>query len=94
MLLGYRDKRTATFAADGAVREFQAFGRQAYRRLEVLDAATGLNDLRALPSNRLEVLLGDRSEQFSIRINLQWRICFAWPEGAAGPSDVEIVDYH
>ena len=94
MILGFRDKRTATFAAGGSIREFQALDRQAYRRLEVLDAATGLNDLRALRSNRLEALHGDRSERFSIRINLQWRICFAWPEGAAGPSDVEIVDYH
>ncbi|MFZ3238498.1 MAG: type II toxin-antitoxin system RelE/ParE family toxin [Stellaceae bacterium] len=47
-----------------------------------------------MPSNRLEALRGDRAGQFSIRINRQWRLCFEWPEGAAGPSNVEIVDYH
>jgi proteic killer suppression protein len=55
---------------------------------------TSLDDLRGLPGNRLEALLGDRRGQYSIRINAQWRICFEWPQGAAGPSEVEIVDYH
>ncbi|WP_353046211.1 type II toxin-antitoxin system RelE/ParE family toxin [Mesorhizobium sp. M1380] len=50
--------------------------------------------MRALPSHRLEALRGDRSGQFSIRINMQWRICFEWPKDATGPSNVEIVDYH
>jgi len=50
--------------------------------------------LAALPSNRLETLRGDRVGQYSIRIDRQWRICFEWPSGAAGPSNVEIVDYH
>jgi proteic killer suppression protein len=94
MILGYRDKRTATFAEGRLVRAFQGFARQAYKRLEILDAATLLDDLRALPSNRLEALKGDRTGQYSIRINQQWRICFAWPGGAAGPSRVEIADYH
>jgi proteic killer suppression protein len=53
-----------------------------------------LDDLRALRSNRLEALKGDRAGQYSIRINMQWRICFEWPRGASGPSNVEIVDYH
>ena len=57
-------------------------------------SATSLDELRALPSNRLEALRGDRSGQYSIRINMQWRICFEWPAGAAGPSNLEIVDYH
>jgi proteic killer suppression protein len=47
-----------------------------------------------LPGNRFESLTGDRKGQYSIRINDQWRICFEWPDGAAGPSNVEIVDYH
>jgi len=47
-----------------------------------------------LPGNRLEALKGDRAGQFSIRINDQWRICFAWPDGMPGPVEVEIVDYH
>ena len=53
-----------------------------------------LDELRALRSNRLESLKADRASQFSIRINAQWRICFVWPRGASGPSNVEIVDYH
>lgn len=94
MIMGFRDKRTAVFADGQFVREFQGFSRQAYRRLEILDAATGLADLRSLPSNRLEAPSGGRSGQFSIRINQQWRLCFEWPQGAEGPSNVEIVDYH
>jgi proteic killer suppression protein len=94
MILSYLDKRTETFARGEFVREFQGFDRQAYKRLEILEAATSLEDLRALPSSHLEGLKGDRAGQFSIRINLQWRICFEWPEGATGPSNVEIVDYH
>jgi len=76
------------------VREFQGFNRQAYKRLEMLYAATGVDDLHALPSNRLGALKGDRNGQFSIRINSQWRICFEWPQRAAGASQVVIVDYH
>jgi proteic killer suppression protein len=94
MILSYRDTRTEAFADGRFIREFQGFARQAYRRLEILDAAIGLDELRALRSNRLEALKGDRAGQFSIRINAQWRICFAWPRGARGPSNVEIVDYH
>ena len=94
MILGYRDSRTQAFAEGRLVREFQGFARQAYRRLEILDAAAGLVELRALRSNRLEALRGDRAGQFSIRINMQWRICFVWSTGAVGPSNVEIVDYH
>ena len=94
MILGYRDRRTREFAEGRFVREFQGFARQAYRRLEVLDAAASLDELRALRSNRLEALKGDRTGQFSIRINDQWRICFERPRGARGPSNVEIVDYH
>ena len=94
MILGYRDKRTAQFASGERVPAFSGFDRQAYKRLEILSAATGLNDLRALPSNRLEALRGNRLGQFSIRINEQWRICFEWPQDASGPYHVEIVDYH
>jgi toxin HigB-1 len=94
MILGYRDRRTEAFANGKFVREFQGFDRQAYKRLEILDAATSLDELRALPGNRLEALKGGRAGQFSIRVNLQWRICFEWPQGAPGPSHVEIVDYH
>jgi proteic killer suppression protein len=94
MILSYRDKRTRTFAGGEVVRQFSGFSKQAYKRLEILEAATTLDDLRGLPSNRLEALKGDRKGQFSIRINMQWRICFEWSAGAPGPSNVEIVDYH
>jgi proteic killer suppression protein len=59
-----------------------------------LDAAADLADLAGLPGNRLEALEGDRAGQFSIRINDQWRICFAWPRRMPGPVEAEIVDYH
>jgi proteic killer suppression protein len=70
------------------------FQRVALRKLVMLDAADLLDDLRIPPGNRLEALKGDRVGQHSIRIriNQQWRICFVWT--AAGPEDVEIVDYH
>ena len=64
----------------------------ALRKLDMLDAATRLSDLRAPPGNRLEALKGNRRGQHSIRINDQWRICFVWRE--SGAEMVEIVDYH
>jgi proteic killer suppression protein len=64
----------------------------ARRKLDQLDSATVLQDLRVPPGNRLEALSGGRQGQHSIRINDQYRICFAWTD--AGPADVEIVDYH
>lgn len=94
MILGYRDRRTKQFAEGEFVRQFQGFERQAWKRLEILDAGTSLSDLAGLPSNRLEALKGDRAGQYSIRINQQWRMCFEWPTGAPGPSNIEIVDYH
>jgi proteic killer suppression protein len=94
MIVSYRDKRSERFASGRHVKEFSGFARQAEMRLDRLDAATSLADLAALPGNRLEALRGDRAGQYSIRINDQWRICFAWPEGSAGPIEVEIVDYH
>ena len=94
MIQSYRDKRTKEFAEGKRVKEFEGFRRQAEKRLDILDAATGLPDLQALPSNALEAMKGDREGQYSIRINMQWRICFEWPEGQSGPSNVEIVDYH
>jgi proteic killer suppression protein len=62
------------------------------RKLNYLDAATSLQDLRSPPGNRLEGLKGDRAGQYSIRVNDQFRICFVWtPEGA---TEVEFADYH
>lgn len=65
---------------------------RAFMKLNAIDAAVKLLDLRLPRSNRLEALKGDRQGQHSIRINDQWRICFAWRDGNA--EDVEIVDYH
>lgn len=64
----------------------------AQRKLDLLDSAVDLTDLRAPPGNMLKKLEGDRDGQHSIRINRQYRICFVWTE--AGPSHVEITDYH
>ena len=66
--------------------------RIALRKLEYLNAATSINDLRVPPGNALEKLSGKRSHQYSIRLNDQFRICFSWKTGDA--YDVEIVDYH
>jgi proteic killer suppression protein len=66
--------------------------RTAARKLEQLDSVTSIEDLRIPPGNMLEALKGNRKEEYSIRINEQYRICFKWTE--AGPDHVEIVDYH
>jgi len=94
MILSFRDKKTQAFANGEFVKAFAGFEAQAERRLAILNAAPTLDTLRGLPGNRLEGLKGNRAGQYSIRINQQWRICFEWPDGQAGPSEVEIVDYH
>ena len=66
--------------------------RVAQRKFALLQFARVLDDLRSPPGNGLEKLKGSRAGQWSIRINDQWRICFAWTD--AGPAEVEIVDYH
>jgi toxin HigB-1 len=94
MIIGHKDKRTEAFARGEFVKDFQGFESQAARRLSILNAAPDLATLRALPSNRLEALRGDRVGQFAIRVNQQWRICFEWQDGQPGPSNVELVDYY
>jgi proteic killer suppression protein len=94
MIVGYREKRTRDFAAGQRVKAFSGIERPARLKLDRLEAATAVKDLAALPGNRFEALAGDRKGQYSIRINDRWRICFAWPDGAPGPSNMEIVDYH
>lgn len=64
----------------------------ARRKLELLDSAGTLQDLRVPPANRFEALKGNRKGQFSIRVNAQYRVCFVWTD--LGPTHVEIVDYH
>jgi len=94
MIVSYRDKRTSDSAAGKKVRAFSGFERGARLKLDRMEAATSIKDLSALPGNRFEALKGDRKGQYSIRINDQWRICFEWPQGTKGPSNVEIVNYH
>jgi proteic killer suppression protein len=94
MIVGCRDKRTREFAAGQRVKAFSGIERPARLKLDRLEAATALRDLAVLPGNRFEALSGDRKGQYGIRINEQWRICFEWLDGASGPSNVEIVDYH
>lgn len=71
---------------------FPQIARVAMRKLAMLQAATTLNDLRVPPNNRLEALQRDRAGQHSIRVNDQFRVCFVWTD--AGPTNLEIVDYH
>ena len=93
MIISYRDKRTRDFAAGKRVRPFAGIERSARLKIDPLEA-TLLEDIAALPGNRLETLKGNRKGQYSIRINDQWRICFEWPHASRGPTNVEIVDYH
>jgi len=74
------------------VRRFVNIESVARRKLEQLNIAGRLDDLRIPPGNRLEALKSDRAGQYSIRINDQWRVCFVWTP--SGPENVEIVDYH
>lgn len=90
----YRSKITERFAAGEYVSLFESFKNQAYKRLDILDAATRLDDLRNLRSNGFEKLKGDRQGQYSIRINMKWRISFEWSDERSKPFNIEIVDYH
>lgn len=92
MIRDFRCKDTEALFNDLSARRFQAIQNGARRKLEMLEAAKKLADLKIPPGNRLEDLKGNRRGQHSIRINNQWRLCFRWKNGEA--FDVEIVDYH
>ncbi|MDR4459322.1 MAG: type II toxin-antitoxin system RelE/ParE family toxin [Nitrospirales bacterium] len=92
MIKSFKDKNTEALYSGKTVKPFSGFRKAAERKLTMLDSAAELRDLLAPPANRLEKLKGDRAEQYSIRINDQWRICFIWKED--GPHEVEITDYH
>jgi proteic killer suppression protein len=93
MIRSFKCKETERIWQDHTSRKFPGdIQQRALRKLRQLDAARKIEDLRNPPSNRLEVLRGDRAGQMSIRINEQWRICFRWSNHDA--ADVEIVDYH
>ena len=93
MIRSFRDPEAQRlFERHASRRLSREVQRAALRKLVILDAAESLQDLRSPPGNRLEKLYGDRAGQHSIRINDQWRICFAWRGSDA--FDVEIADYH
>jgi len=93
MIKSFADKRTAALFSGYAVKGLPSqIQRRARAKLLAVDAAAKLEDLRVPPGNRLEVLRGDRRGQHSIRVNDQWRICFAWRDEDAW--QVEITDYH
>ncbi len=93
VIRSFRNNQTAAIFRGKVPKGFPPdAARTARRKLGMLDAALRLDDLRVPPGNRLEALSGDRAGQHSIRINDQWRVCFAWRDGA--PHEVEIVDYH
>ncbi|CCE23078.1 type II toxin-antitoxin system RelE/ParE family toxin [Methylotuvimicrobium alcaliphilum] len=93
MIKTFANKETAAVFARKPVHRFGAdLQRMALIKLALLHRAADVNDLRIPPGNRLEKLSGDRADQYSIRINGQWRLCFRFENGDA--FDVEIVDYH
>lgn len=92
MIVSFRNKDTERLFESGECRRLGDATRSALRKLRILHATTTLDSLRIPAGNRLETLRGDRSGQYSIRINDRWRICFLWENGHA--SQVEIVDYH
>jgi proteic killer suppression protein len=92
VIRSFRCKDTERLFQREPARRFKSIEPVARRKLEMIEAAQTLQDLKVPPGNRLEALKGDRKGQHSIRVNDQWRICFVWREGAA--ENVEIVDYH
>jgi toxin HigB-1 len=93
VIVAYKDGLTKLVAIGGSPKGFPAdLLKRALNKLTILEYAANLDDLRSPPGNRLEKLSGNRSNQHSIRINDQWRICFVWTD--QGPDQVEIVDYH
>lgn len=93
MIRAFKDKEAERIFKRGRSRKLpDNLQRIALRKLRMLNRSDNINDLRVPPANRLEKLKGDRTGQYSIRINEQWRICFIWRDNDA--FDVEIVDYH
>jgi toxin HigB-1 len=92
VIRSFRNKDTQDIFRQHRVRRLQSIERVALRRLVQIDSASELRDLASPPANRLEALKGDRTGQYSVRINDQYRVCFRWKDGDA--FDVEIADYH
>jgi proteic killer suppression protein len=92
VIRSFRCADTQALFETGNCKRFSGISNVATRKLAQLDAAHTLEFLRSQPGNRLELLRGSRAGRYSIRVNDQFRLCFRWT--AAGPEDVEIVDYH
>ena len=92
MIESFRDDDTGDLFETRKRRRWKSIEAVALRKLDQLDVAVSLNDLRVPPGNRLEALKGSGKGWHSIRVNDQWRVCFRWQTD--GPHDVEIVDYH
>ncbi|MDQ1314585.1 MAG: toxin HigB [Pseudomonadota bacterium] len=92
MIKQFKCRETQALFEGKRVPRFANIARVAIRKIQMLHAVERLESLRIPPQNRLEALKGDRKDQWSIRVNDQWRVCFTWKDGAAW--DVEIVDYH
>lgn len=92
MIRSFKDKWAERLFHGERVPRLQAIARQVEKRLRILDAADSLLALHMLPSNHFEALGGDRTGQYSIRMNRQWRVCFEWRDD--GAHKVEIVDFH
>ncbi len=92
MIISFKCTYTEKLSKGNRVKRFANIAKIARRKLRQLEIANRLDDLRIPPGNRLEALKGDRSGQYSIRINDQWRVCFYWTN--TGAEEVEIVDYH
>jgi len=93
MINPFADKRTQALYATGTAKRFPSdVAPRAARKLEYVDLATSLDDLKVPPGNRLHALKGDRQGQHAIAVNDQWRICFRFLDGDA--YDVEVCDYH
>ncbi|MBI5551877.1 MAG: type II toxin-antitoxin system RelE/ParE family toxin [Desulfobacterales bacterium] len=92
MIKSFKCEDTEALSNGQRVKRFANIAKVARRKLRQIEIAGRLDDLRVPPGNHLEALKGDRTGQYSIRINDQWRVCFCWTDACA--ENVEIVDYH
>jgi proteic killer suppression protein len=92
MIVSFKDADTMELFTERKSRRWASIAKVALRKLDQLEAAISLDDMRIPPANRLEALKVDRKGQHSVRINDQYRVCFVWKQD--GAHDVEIVDYH
>jgi proteic killer suppression protein len=92
LIASCKDKESRELFETGRSRKFRGIERIAVRKLDQLEAAAALDDMRVPPGNRLEALRGNRAGEYSVRINDQYRLCFRWT--SEGAQDVEITHYH